>query len=111
MTEKPFVVARIPAYEDERTIGTVIDRVGNCVDGIESAVLGVELMKILVNLRNALKGGFAKRMEEYGALRAKKLVAQAAEWGNGTARECASDIGLIRYLTLIDMNRPSGFGV
>ena len=40
MTEKPFVVARIPAYEDERTIGTVIDRVGNCVNGIESAVLG-----------------------------------------------------------------------
>jgi hypothetical protein len=63
MMEKPFVVACIPTYEDERTIGTVIDRVGNCVDGIESAVLGVELMKILVNLRDALKGGFARRME------------------------------------------------
>lgn len=111
MTEKPLVVACIPVYEDERTIGTVIDRVGNCGDGIESAVLGVELMKILVNLRDALKGGFARRMEEYGAFRAKKLVAQAAEWGSGTAREWASDIGLIRYLTLIDMNRPSGFGI
>jgi len=111
MTEKHFVVACIPAYEDERTIDTVIDRVGNCVDGIESDVLGVELMKILVNLRDALKGGFARRMEKYDALRAKKLVAQAAEWGSGTAREWASDIGLIKYLTLIDMNRPSGFGV
>jgi hypothetical protein len=68
-------------------------------------------MKILVNLRDALKGGFARRMEEYGAIQAKKLVAQAAEWGNGIVREWVSDIGLIRYLTLIDMNRPSGFGV
>jgi len=92
----------------ERGILTLASRV---VDRVESAVLGVEIVKMLRKLTDAMKSGFVRRMEEYGAFRAKKLAAQAAEWGNGTVREWASDIGLIRYLTLIDMNRPSGFGV
>jgi hypothetical protein len=92
----------------ERGILTLASRV---VDKVESAVLGVEIVKILKKLTDAMKSGFVRRMEEYGAIRAKKLVAQAAEWGSGIASEWASDIGLIRYLTLIDMNRPSGFGI
>jgi len=92
----------------ERGILTLASRV---VDRVESAVLGTELVKILWKLNDAMKSRFARQMNEYGAIQAKKLAAQAAEWGNRTARKWASDIGLIRYLTLIDINRPSGFGV
>ena len=92
----------------ERGIITLASRV---VDRVESAVLGVEIVKILRKLSDAMKSGFSRLMEEYGVFQARKLAAQAAEWGNRKAEEWASDIGLIRYLTLIDMNRPSGFGV
>ena len=92
----------------ERGILTLASRV---VDRVESAVLGVEIVKILRKLTEAMKSRFVKHMEEYGVIQARKLVAQAAKWGNETVWEWASDIGLIRYLTLIDMNRPSGFGV
>jgi len=92
----------------ERGILTLASRV---VDRVESAVLGVEIVKMLRKLNDAMKSEFVRRMEEYGAFQARKLAAQTAKWGNGTASEWASDIGLIRYLTLIDINRPSGFGV
>ncbi|MFX0135398.1 MAG: hypothetical protein ACFFDN_17270 [Candidatus Hodarchaeota archaeon] len=73
-------------------------------------MLGTELVKIIRKLTNMMKSGFVKRMEEYGTLRVKILVAQAADWGNGTVKKWASEIGFIRYLTLIYMNTPSGFG-
>ena len=92
----------------ERGIITLASRV---VDRVESAVLGVELVKIMRKLTDAMKSGFARRMGEYGAIKARKLAVQAAEWGNLTAREWSSNIGFIRYLTLIDIHRPSGFGI
>lgn len=81
------------------------------VDRVESAVLGVELVKILRKLRDALKSGFVRRMEEYGFGRALKMASKAVEWGYGAARVWSSDLGFVRYLTLIDVNKPTGFGV
>jgi len=92
----------------ERGILSLTARV---VDRVESAVLGVELVKILSKLRDALKSGFVRRMEEYGFGRAREVAMQALAWGYGAARAWSSDLGFVRYVTLLDVNAPSGFGV
>ena len=92
----------------ERGILSLTARV---VDRVESAVLGVELVKILRKLRDALRSGFVRRMEEFGFRRAREVTAQAVEWGYGAARRWTSDLAFVRYLTVIDVNKPSGFGV
>jgi len=92
----------------ERGILSLAARV---VDRVESAVLGVELVKILRKLRDALKSGFVRRMEEYGLGRARMVARQAVEWGYAAARGWASDLGFVRYLTIIDVNKPAGWGV
>jgi predicted DNA-binding protein (UPF0278 family) len=78
---------------------------------VESVVLGIELAKIVRKLRDALKSGFVKRMEEFGLSFARRLAKQAVAWGYGGARSWASDLGFIRYLTSINLNWPTGFGV
>jgi hypothetical protein len=89
----------------------ILSLTARIVDKVESAVLGVELVKILVKLRDALKSGFIRRMEEFGLRRAREVAAQAVEWGYVAARGWASDLGFVRYLTVIDVNKPTGFGV
>ena len=81
------------------------------VDRVESAVLGIELVKILSKLRDALKSGFVRRMEEFGLRRARMLAAQAVAWGYGAARGWAWNPGFVRYVTLLDVYAPSGWGL
>jgi len=92
----------------ERGILNLVTRV---VDKVESTLLGVVLVRILKKLRDAMKSEFVRRMEGFGLRRAREVARQALEWGYGAARGWASDLGFARYLTMIDMNRPSGFGV
>ena len=89
----------------------ILDLTARVVDRVESVVLGVELVKILKKLRDALKSGFVRRMEDFGLRRAREVALQAVEWGYRAARAWASDLGFVRYLTLIDVNKPTGFGV
>jgi hypothetical protein len=81
------------------------------VDRVESAVLGVELVKILRKLRDAMKSCFVRHQEEYGLCRAKVIAAQAQGWGYRASREWIKDLGFVIYLTVMDLNKPSGFGV
>ena len=81
------------------------------VDRVESAVLGIELVKIMGKLRDALKSGFVRRMEGFGLGRARRLAEQAVEWGYESAAVWGSDLGFVRYLTVLDVNWPTGFGV
>lgn len=92
----------------ERDILSLTARV---VDEVKSVVLGVELVKILKKLREALKGGFVRRMEEYGFGRALEMARTAVEWGYAMAVDWSSDTGFVRYLTVMDLNWPAGFGV
>ena len=92
----------------ERGILTLTSRL---LDEVRSTELCIELVKILAKIRDASKGGFVRRMEEYGLVQARKLAAQAVEWGYTSARAWASSFGFVRYLTLIDVNRPTGFGI
>jgi hypothetical protein len=89
----------------------LLDLTVQVVDRVESIVLGVELVKILVKLRNVVKGGFTRRMEEYGVLQARKISSKAVEWGYKIAASWSSNSGFIRYLTIIDVNKPKGYGV
>ena len=41
---------------------------------------------------------------------AREAAGKAVEWGSGAAGEWAQDVGYVRYLTLLIMNRPSGWG-
>jgi len=92
----------------ERGILTLTSRL---VDEVRSTMLCVELVKILAKIRDALRSGFVRRMEEYGVGQAGRLAARAVEWGYTSARAWASSFGFVRYLTLIDVNRPTGFGI
>ena len=91
----------------ERGILTLTSRL---VDKVRSTELCVELVKILAKIRYALKSRFVRRMEEHGLGQARRLAAQAVEWGYTSARAWASNFDFVRYLTLIDVNRPTGFG-
>jgi hypothetical protein len=91
----------------ERGILSLAARV---VDRVESVVLCVELVNIMAKLRDALMSGFVRRMEEYGFGRALRMARQAVEWGYTVAVGWSSDLGFVRYLTVLDLNWPAGFG-
>ena len=92
----------------ERGIVSLTARV---VDRVDSEVLGVELVKILVKLVKALKGGFVRHMEVFGLGRVFELSRLAAEWGSSVAKGWARDMGFVGYVSMMDLNQPSGFGV
>lgn len=81
------------------------------VDQVRSSALGIEIVKILAKLKDALKSRFVRRMEEYGFRRVRILAAQAGEWGYNAAETWSSDLGFVRYVTLLDVYPPSGWGI
>lgn len=80
-------------------------------DEVRSVGVGRIIVKILAKLKEALKSPFVRAMETQGLGRARWLAARAVEWGYGEARAWVRDVGFIRYLALLDVNRPSGWGV
>lgn len=89
----------------------ILSLTAKIVDRVESVVLGVELAKMVKKLRDALKSGFARHMEEYGFGQALKMARIAVDWGYAMAVDWSSDTGFVRYLTFLDLNWPTGFGV
>lgn len=69
------------------------------------------MMKILAKLRDVLRSGFVRRMEEYGFWRAREVAEQVVVWGSEAAVRQASNMGFVRYLKVLDVNWPTGFGV
>ena len=88
----------------------ILTLASHLVDRVESAVLGVVLVKILSKLRDGLKSEYVRRMEEFGLIRARELSVQAVKWGYEAAKGWASDLRFVGYVTLLDLNRPSGWG-
>jgi len=58
-----------------------------------------------------MRSSFIKAVETWGIRRARRIAACAVEWGYMAARVWASDLGFAGYLTLIEVNKPSGWGV
>jgi len=92
----------------ERGIVNLVCRV---VDRVESPVLGRVLLGIVVKLRDALKGGFARLAESLGVRRAWEMAGYAVSWGYGAAWAWRRDEGFARFLAVIEFNAPSGWGV
>ncbi len=80
-------------------------------DEIRNERVGTILVKILVKLKKALESPFVRRVETYGVEKAWMLSAVAVEWGQEVAGGWAREKGFARYLTVLDFNAPSGWGV
>jgi len=78
-------------------------------DEIRNERVGTIIVKILVKLKKALESPFVRRMETYGVEKAWSLSAFAVEWGQEVA--WGWDKGFARYLTVLDFNAPSGWGL
>jgi len=81
------------------------------LEEVRSARVGSIIVRILVKLREALKGPFVRMMEDYGVGKAWMMSKTAVEWGYGAAGGWAREIGFARYLTVNELNSPSGWGV
>ena len=88
----------------------IIYLVTRVVDRVESATLGIVLMKITKKLRDAMKSSFIKLMESDGVRMARNMAEMAVEWEYWAAKEWARDLGYVRYLTMLTLNKPSGWG-
>jgi len=84
----------------------IINLTAKLVDRVESAVLGVIIVKILYKLLEPLKSSFMRRIG-LGMKKASEIVAQSQAWGNEKAESWAKDDSFIRYLTLLEMNTTS----
>ena len=81
------------------------------LDEVRSVRVGRIIVGILAKLKEALRSPFIKAVETRGITRARRLAAHAVKWGYEAARVWASDLGFACYLTLIDVNKPSGWGI
>ena len=84
----------------------IINLTAKVVDRVESAVLGVTIVKILNKLLEPLKSSFMRQIGR-GMKRAVEIVAYAQAWGNENAESWAKDDGFVRYLTLLEMETYS----
>jgi len=80
-------------------------------DEIRNADVGTIIVKILAKLKEALKGPFVKMMEDYGVGKAWMMSKTAVGWGYRAAGGWAREDGFVRYLTVNELNAPSGWGV
>jgi len=87
----------------------MLDLTIRTVEVVRSRTLGVVIVKILVKLKKALKSWFVKRMERLGLNKVIKITSQAVEWGYDAAKNWILDLGFAQYLTMIEVNRPTGF--
>ena len=89
----------------------IVSLTARLIDRVESEMLGVELVKILVKLMKALKSGFVRHMEVFGFGRVFELSRLAFEWGNSVAKGWVHDMGFVGYVSMMDLNQQTGFGV
>ena len=71
---------------------------------IRSKILAMAICSIVKKLLKALQSKLKLQMRQIGAPLAEKISQIAQKWGNKTAREWASDLGFIQYLTLMKVN-------
>ena len=81
------------------------------LEDVRSVDVGKIIVKILVKLREALKGPFVRRMEDYGVGKAWVMSRMAVGWGYRAACGWAGEVGFARYLTVNELNSPSGWGI
>ncbi len=79
------------------------------VDRVRSPTLGRVIVEIVRRLREALDGGLMRSLAQ-AISKALRIASHAVGWGYRDAASWAWDEGFIRYLTLLELNAPSGWG-
>jgi len=87
----------------------LVDFVIKVVDKPRSLRLIEVLARIIVKVKKAMMSPIKRLMEEIGRPLAKRISTIALRWGNKSAVKWAEDESFIRYLTIINVNNPSGF--
>jgi hypothetical protein len=77
-----------------------------CVEEIRSVKLAMIVKAIVDKLNEAVKSRVERLMGTAGSSLARTIAGIAVSWGNLEAVEWASDRGFIRYVTVMEMNRP-----
>ena len=80
-----------------------------CVDRVQSSKLAAMLENIVERLREMLRSGVDRFMEEVGWPLARKLAYLAVSWGNRDGLNWALDAKFARYLTVGCMNGSGMF--
>ncbi len=86
----------------------ILNLTSRVVDKVRGALLGDVIVKILAKLKKALKSRFVRHMESFGLEEARKIAEQAVCFGYERAKDWVYDFNFIRYLTMLNMNTPSG---
>ena len=81
------------------------------VDEVRGIELGRMIVKMLAKLKKASRSRFVRRMESYGLERAGEIADQATSFGYEEAKGWAYDFDFVRYVTLLVVNTPSGWGL
>jgi len=84
---------------------------GQVCDKITNTRLCVVIVKIMVKLKHSMKSDFERYIESYGVLKARLFIDFSKKFNNVMLKSWAYDIDFVRYLTFLDYNRPSGWGV
>jgi hypothetical protein len=88
----------------------ILSLAAQVVERVESVVLGVELVKIIGKLNDAMRSGFVRHMRSFGVRRAREIRDQAVGFGYSGARGWLWDQGFVRYLAVLDYCQPAGWG-
>ena len=80
------------------------------VDRVESETLLREILGIVLKLRDALKGEFARLVESLGVRKAWENAGYAVSWGYEAAWKWRREERFAKFFTVIESNAPSGWG-
>lgn len=84
----------------------LIDLAIRVVETVRSRVLAKALLDVVVKLRCAMEGEVARLIRIVGRPLAQKLSAIAQRWGHTSAGSWCTELGFVRYLTLMQRNQP-----
>lgn len=83
-----------------------IDLTMRVVEKVRSSVLTEMLTSIVKKLLEAMESKVARMMKEVGSNLVQRTSRIAQGWGNRSAGRWPKDVGFVRYLTIMWLNRP-----
>jgi len=76
------------------------------VKKIRSLFLAKVVANIVEKLLEAMESKVTRLMREVGPALAQKLIGIAQKWGNESAKSWSQDLGFVKYLTIMHLNKP-----
>lgn len=77
------------------------------VKSICSTTLAKSISAITCKLENSLRGSLSKTLKDRAVQLAQKISAMAQKWGNVSAINWGSDESFIRFLIIMNFNKPT----